>query len=98
MKVAAFALVAYGLFSSVESAWADAFVLSNGSFTTFNIPGANPGTTVAAGVNGSGQIVGFSTIALVDMAFWIYMGFSPGLTFQTARSQKRGVLIMPARS
>jgi probable HAF family extracellular repeat protein len=59
MKMAAFALAILALFSSVRLAWADAFALSNGIFTTFNVPGAYPGTTIAEGVNDAGQIVGY---------------------------------------
>src|SRR5579862_8662405 len=59
MKTAVFVLVTLPLSSSVRLAWADAFALSNGIFTTFNVPDANPGTTIAEGVNDAGQIVGY---------------------------------------
>jgi probable HAF family extracellular repeat protein len=47
--------------SEIQLARADAFILDNGVFTTFNVPGAQPNSTVALGVNDSGQIVGSFT-------------------------------------
>lgn len=59
MKLAAFVLAIVALFSAVRSAWADSFLLSDGTFTTFNVPGALPNTTIAEGINNSGEIVGW---------------------------------------
>ncbi len=56
MKPTFFVLSIFGLLASVHSAWADAFLLSNGIFTTINVPGASG--TAAAGINSLGQIVG----------------------------------------
>src|SRR5260370_42507321 len=55
MKPTFFVLSIFGLLASVHSAWADAFLLSNGIFTTINVPGASG--TAAAGINSLGQIV-----------------------------------------
>lgn len=59
MRKLRFAMAILPFFSGIPLAWADAFVLNNGVFTTFNVPGATPGSTVATGVNDSGQIVGY---------------------------------------
>jgi len=53
-----FGLVILGLLFWVQPAWADSFLWNDGTFTTFNVPGALPNTTVATGINNSGEIVG----------------------------------------
>jgi probable HAF family extracellular repeat protein len=58
VKLARFVLTILFL-CEIQLAWADAFILDNGVFTTFNVPGAMPNSTVATGVNDSGQIVGY---------------------------------------
>jgi probable HAF family extracellular repeat protein len=52
-------LLGLGLLGSWQIIHADAFLDVNGVFTTISAPGAEPGTTVATGINDSGQIVGY---------------------------------------
>jgi hypothetical protein len=52
-------LLAFTLLAVIQPAWADAFLFSNGDFTVLNVPSALPNTTVAEGINTSGQIVGY---------------------------------------
>ena len=59
LKLAGLFLAVVGFMSQVRLAWADAFVLNNGTFRTFSVPGASPDSTIATGVNDSGQIVGY---------------------------------------
>jgi probable HAF family extracellular repeat protein len=78
-----------GLLICGKQARADAFLLNNGVFTTINVPGANSGTTVAEGINDSGQIVGFFNTGSIRHGFLDTNGvFSaidfPGATFTEA--------------
>jgi uncharacterized membrane protein len=47
------------LVGSWQMIHADAFLYANGVYTTFNVPGAEPDTTVASGINDLGQIAGW---------------------------------------
>lgn len=58
MKRTAVVLSFLGIFSLVQSAWADSFLFSNGAYKVINVPGANRDTTVAQDINNRGEIVG----------------------------------------
>lgn len=51
-------LLVLGSFASSQMIHASAFLDVNGVFTTFDVPGAFPGTTFAIGINNLGQILG----------------------------------------
>ncbi|HEY6345401.1 MAG TPA: PEP-CTERM sorting domain-containing protein [Bryobacteraceae bacterium] len=80
------------LLGSWQMIHADAFLDVNGVFTTFNVPGAEPDSTVATSINNLGQIAGFvfnSGIPFVEGFVdtnGVFTTFGPGVGFGAIES------------
>jgi hypothetical protein len=64
--------------------FAISFLLHKGKFTSFSFPGADPGTTVARGINNSGVIVGSYSIATHGHGFMVEDGQFSSIDFPGA--------------
>ncbi len=74
-----------GIFvNDINLGFATSFLRHSGKFITFSFPGADPGTTVATGINNSGVIVGSYEIKFSHHGFMVKNGHFSSIDFPGA--------------